>query len=52
VLFGARGVQEDPTTVVRIEDDAERRALFVRSLAITAAAALIGVAVAVLVQAV
>ena len=52
VLFGAWGVREDPTTVVRIEDDAERRALFVRSLAITAAAAVIGIVVAVLVQAV
>ena len=46
VLFGAWGVREDPTTVVRIQDSAERRALFVRSIAITAGAAALGLAVA------
>jgi len=52
VLFGAWGVREDPTTVVRIDDAAERRALLLRSVAITASAALIGVVVAAVVHAV
>ena len=51
VLFGAWGVREDPTTVVRIDDAAERRALLLRSIAITVAAALIGVVVAAAVHA-
>lgn len=42
VLFGAWGVRENPMTVVRIDDDAERRALLLRSLAISTAAAVIG----------
>jgi hypothetical protein len=49
VLFGARGVREDPTSIVRVSDDAERRALFVRSVGITVGAAAIGAAVAALV---
>jgi hypothetical protein len=49
VLFGAWGIRENPTTVVRIEDDAERRALLARSIVITAVAAAIGLALAALV---
>ncbi len=46
VLFGAQGIRENTTTVVRIDDADERRALFWRSVAITAGAAAVGVVVA------
>jgi hypothetical protein len=50
VLFGTRGVREDSGGLVRVEEWDERRASFVRSLAILAASAVIGIVVAVLVH--
>jgi hypothetical protein len=49
VLFGAWGVREAPTNIVRIENDRERRALLVRSIVITSAAAVLGAAFAAIV---
>jgi hypothetical protein len=42
-------VREDPAGLVRVDDSDERRASFVRSLAILAGAALIGLVVAAIV---
>jgi hypothetical protein len=45
-------VREDAAALVRVDDSGERRAAFVRSLAILAGSVVIGLVVAILVRAV
>ena len=44
-------MREESGTLVRVDDTAERRAMFVRSLAILAGSAVIGIVVAAIVHA-